>query len=163
MSIVKERGMEVNIGISGGDREAIAEQLSKVLADTYFLYLKTQNYHWNVTGNLFHSLHELFEEQYTEMASSIDVIAERIRALGFRAPGSFEEFSELTVIDENRSRIDAHEMVRQLAADNEQAVLTAQEALKPANKVGDEASIDILTERLRAHSKAAWMLRSLIE
>jgi starvation-inducible DNA-binding protein len=158
---VKE--MEINIGINESDRKKIADDLSKVLADTYMLYLKTHNYHWNVTGELFHSLHEQFEEQYTELAEAIDEIAERIRALGHRAPGTFTEFKELTSIEEETERPEAMEMVRRLAVGNEQVLRTAREALKPANNAEDEATIDLLTQRLHVHSKTAWMLRSHLE
>ncbi|MCH2449890.1 MAG: DNA starvation/stationary phase protection protein [Gracilimonas sp.] len=155
--------MEVNIGISKEHREKISEGLSKVLADSYLLYLKTHNYHWNVTGELFHQLHEQFEEQYTELAEAIDVIAERIRAIGFRAPGSFKEFNEITSITEDTDQPKAMEMVKRLAKANEQVIRTAREALKPANEAEDEATIDLLTERLTVHSKTAWMLRSHLE
>ncbi|MFN1834831.1 Dps family protein [Balneola sp. MJW-20] len=155
--------MEVNIGISEEHREKIAEGLKKVLADSYLLYLKTHNYHWNVTGELFHQLHEQFEGQYNELAEAIDEIAERIRALGFRAPGSFKEFKELTSIEEDTDQPKAMEMVRRLALGNEAVIRTAREALKPANEAEDEATVDLLTERLTVHSKTAWMLRSHLE
>lgn len=158
-----EKAMDINIGISENNREKIADALSKVLADSYMLYLKTHNYHWNVTGELFHSLHEQFEEQYTELADAIDEIAERIRALGYRAPGTFKEFHELTSIEEQQDEPDAMEMVRRLAVGNEQVLRTAREALEPANAAEDEATIDLLTERLHVHSKTAWMLRSHLE
>lgn len=151
---------KVNIAISTEDREAIASALSNVLADSYMLYLKTQNYHWNVTGKLFYPLHEQFEEQYTELAEAIDEIAERIRVLGFRAPGTYRELQQLTSIEEETDHPDAMEMIRRLAADNEQVLLTAREALKPANAGKDEATVDLLTQRLSIHSKTAWMLRS---
>lgn len=160
--VVKEQ-MEINIGISEDHRRAIADELSKVLADTYMLYLKTHNYHWNVTGELFHSLHEQFEEQYVELADAIDEIAERIRALGYRAPGTFKEFNELTSISEQQDEPEALEMVRRLALGNEQVLRTAREALQPANKAEDEATVDLLTQRLHVHSKTAWMLRSHLE
>lgn len=155
--------MEINIGISEDHREAIADELSKVLADSYMLYLKTHNYHWNVTGELFHSLHEQFEEQYTELADAIDEIAERIRALGYRAPGTFKEFNELTSIREEQDEPEALEMVRRLALGNEQLLRTARQALEPANAAEDEATIDLLTQRLHVHSKTAWMLRSHLD
>jgi starvation-inducible DNA-binding protein len=160
----KDTKMEINIGISEEHRKDISDDLSRVLADSYMLYLKTHNYHWNVTGELFHSLHEQFEEQYTELADAIDEIAERIRALGYRAPGTFREFQELTSINEEENEPDeALEMVRRLAVGNEQVLRTAREALKPANKAEDEATVDLLTERLHIHSKNAWMLRSHLE
>lgn len=156
-------GMEINIGISEENRKAIADELSKVLADSYMLYLKTHNYHWNVTGELFHSLHEQFEEQYIELADAIDEIAEQIRALGYRAPGTFKEFNELTSIEEDTEEPEALEMVRRLALGNEQVLRTARKALKPANEAEDEATVDLLTQRLDIHAKTAWMLRSHLE
>jgi starvation-inducible DNA-binding protein len=155
--------MEVNIGINKEDRKAIAEGLARVLADSYMVYLKTHNYHWNVTGKLFHPLHAMFEEQYTELAEAIDEIAERIRALGFRAPGSFREFSEITSIEEDTGHPDAIEMIKRSAEANETILRTAREALKPCHEAGDEATIDLLTHRLKVHSKTAWMLRSHLE
>jgi len=159
----QKKDLDINIGISGDNREKIAAGLSKVLADTYLVYLKTHNYHWNVTGPHFHSLHEQFEEQYTELAEAVDVIAERIRALGHRAPGSFREFNELTSIKEDTDQPDAMEMVRRLAVDNETILRTARQALPACEGAGDEASIDLITERLHIHSKTAWMLRSHLE
>lgn len=159
----KQKDMEINIGISEANREKIAAGLSKVLADSYMLYLKTHNYHWNVTGEHFHSLHEQFEEQYTELAEAIDEIAERIRALGHRAPGSFREYNELTSIEEDNDKPKAMEMVRRLAVDNETVLRTARQALPPCNDAGDEATIDLITNRLHTHSKTAWMLRSHLE
>lgn len=159
----KRKDMNINIGISEEHREQIAAGLSNVLADSYMVYLKTHNYHWNVTGELFHSLHEQFEEQYTELAEAIDEIAERIRALGYRAPGSFKEYIEITSIKEDTDQPDALEMVRRLAVDNETILRTAQEALPLCEDAGDEATIDLLTQRLHVHSKTAWMLRSHLE
>lgn len=155
--------MEINIGISNEHRKAIAEGLSKVLADSYMVYLKTHNYHWNVTGELFHSLHEQFEEQYTELAEAIDVIAERIRSIGYRAPGSFMEFSEITSIEEDTDEPNALEMVKRLALDNEAILRTARSVLPACEEAGDEATIDLITQRLDVHSKTAWMLRSHLE
>ncbi len=159
----RQKDMEINIGISETNREKIAEGLSKVLADSYMVYLKTHNYHWNVTGEHFHSLHEQFEVQYTELAAAIDEIAERIRALGHRAPGSFLEYNELTTIEEDTDQPNSMEMVRRLAVDNETILRTAREALPACEAAGDEASIDLITERLHTHSKTAWMLRSNLE
>lgn len=154
---------EVNIGISTENRDAIAYALSRVLADSYVLHLKTQNYHWNVTGKFFHSLHELFGTQYSELAEAIDVIAERIRALGFKAPGTLREYQELTSIEEDDDQPGAMEMVRRLVLDNEKLLHTAREALKSAQRSEDEATVDLLTQRLSSHSKAAWILRSHLE
>lgn len=158
-----KKDMEINIGISEEHRKKIAEGLNEVLADSYMLYLKTHNYHWNVTGEHFHSLHEQFEEQYTELAEAVDEIAERIRALGHRAPGSFREFQELTSIEEDSDQPNAMEMVRRLAVDNETVLRTARQTLPACEAGGDEASIDLITERLHTHSKTAWMLRSHLE
>lgn len=155
--------MDVNIGISEEDRKTIADELSKVLADSYMLYLKTHNFHWNVKGQLFHELHEQFEEQYLELANAIDEIAEGIRALGHRAPGSFKEFSKLTSLKEKMDEPDALEMVRRLAIGNEKVLQTAREAIKPANAAEDESTVDLLTQRLHLHAKTAWMLRSHLE
>jgi len=159
----ERKDMKINIGISEEHREQIANQLSRLLADSYMVYLKTHNYHWNVTGEHFHSLHEQFEEQYTELAEAIDEIAERIRALGYRAPGTFKEFNELTSINEDTKQPDALDMVRKLAEDNETILRTAREALEPCQEAADEATIDLITERLTVHSKTSWMLRSHLE
>ncbi len=163
MSQTKSDKMDINIGISEEHRKDIAKGLERVLADTYMLYLNTHNYHWNVTGEWFHQLHEQFEEQYTELAEAVDEIAERIRALGFRAPGTFKEFDELTSIEQNPDEPKALEMVRRLAEGNEVILRTAREALEPAKAGEDEATIDILTQRLHLHSKTAWMLRSHLQ
>lgn len=155
--------MEINIGIDEQHRKEIADGLSRLLADSYMVYLKTHNYHWNVTGELFHPLHEQFEQQYTELADAVDEIAERIRALGHKSPGSFMEFSQITSIKEDTEKPKALEMVRRLAIANEQVIRTAREALEAPKKVDDEATIDLITQRLHVHSKAAWMLRSHLE
>lgn len=162
-TIDRKEQMKVNIGISEEHRKQIAEGLYKVLADTYMVYLKTHNYHWNVTGELFHSLHEQFEEQYTELAEAVDEIAERVRAIGFRAPGSFREFKELTSIEEDTDQPDALEMVRRLAVDNETILRTARAVVPACNEAEDEATLDLITQRLNLHSKTAWMLRSHLE
>ncbi len=155
--------MDVNIGISEEHRAEIAAGLSRVLADSYMVYLKPHNYHWNVTGELFHSLHEQFEVQYTELAEAIDEIAERIRALGYRAPGSFRQYQEITSIGEDTDQPDALEMVRRLAVDNEKILRTAREVLPACDTADDEATLDLLTHRLKVHSKTAWILRSHLE
>lgn len=162
-TITGEKEMDIDIGISKKNRKAVADELSKVLADSYMLYLKTHNYHWNVTGELFHSLHEQFEKQYTELADAIDEIAERIRALGYRAPGTFKEFNELASVKEDREEPAALEMVRRLALGNEKVLRTARETLRIASEAEDEATVDLLTKRLHIHSKTAWMLRSHLE
>lgn len=159
----KMMNIDINIGISEEDRKKITEGLSRLLADTYLLYLKTQNYHWNVTGELFHSLHEQFEDQYTELAGAVDEIAERIRALGYKSPGSFKEFHTLTSIEEDTEKPEALEMVRRLAVANEQIIHTAREVIKAPKNAEDDATTDLITQRLHVHSKAAWMLRSHLE
>lgn len=155
--------VEPNIGIQEGHRKAVCQGLDRVLADSYTLYLKTHNFHWNVTGPRFSSLHALFETQYTELAAAVDEIAERVRALGFPAPGSYKQFTQLTSIDEETGVPSAEEMVRQLSADNETVVRTARAAFPAAEEAGDEATKDLLTQRMAAHEKAAWMLRSHLE
>lgn len=155
--------MEINIGISEDKRREIATGLEKVLADSYMLYLKTQNYHWNVKGQLFHQLHVMFEEQYTELAAANDVIAERIRTLGFRAPGTFTEFAKLTSVSEEVDQLNALEMVKRLALANETVLSTARNVLKPASEANDEATVDLITQKLNQHSKSTWMLRSFLE
>lgn len=154
--------MEINVGIGQEDREKIAAGLSRLLADSYSLYLKTHNYHWNVTGPQFNTLHQMFEVQYTELATAIDEIAERIRALGVRAPGSYSEYSKLTSIEEGSGNESAEEMVRQLAIGQETVVRTARQAFPAADAVNDEPTADLLTQRMQLHEKNAWMLRSML-
>ena len=152
----------INIGIDEQDRLQIAEGLSRLLADTYTLYLKTHNFHWNVTGPMFNSLHLMFETQYTELAVAVDEIAERIRALGVAAPGSYAKFSELTVLEEETGVPSAEDMIKQLVKDQEAVVRTARSVIPLAEKANDEPSADLLTQRMQVHEKTAWMLRSLI-
>ena len=154
--------MELNIGIRREDREAIAAGLSRLLADSYTLYLKTHNYHWNVTGPQFNTLHQMFEQQYTELAAAVDEIAERIRALGERAPGSYQEYAALTRIEEGDGEESAEEMIRQLAIGQETVVRTARESFPAADKANDEPTADLLTQRMQIHEKNAWMLRSML-
>ena len=154
--------MKVDIGIEDKDREKIATQLSKLLADTYTLYLKTHNYHWNVTGPLFNTLHLMFEQQYTELAGAVDEIAERIRALGIKAPGTYSEFGKLTSIDEGTGEESAEEMIRQLVIGQETVTRTAREAFPAADAAHDEPTADLLTQRMQVHEKNAWMLRSML-
>jgi starvation-inducible DNA-binding protein len=154
--------MELNTGISQTDRESIAAGLSRLLADSYTLYLKTHNYHWNVTGPQFNTLHLMFEGQYTELAAAVDQIAERIRALGIRAPGSYLEFSELTSIQEGSGDESAEDMIRQLAIGQETVVRTAREIFPAADVAHDEPTADLLTQRMQIHEKNAWMLRSML-
>lgn len=155
--------MQIEIGLSEQEREHIADGLAHLLADTYTLYIKTHNYHWNVTGPQFKSLHELFEEHYIEMAEAVDEIAERIRALGHFAPGSYKEFSKLTVIEEEDGHPSADQMVRNLVTSHERVAKTARKAFKPADAAGDEPTCDLLTVRMQFHEKTAWMLRSTLE
>ena len=154
--------MEINIGIPEGQRETIAKGLSKLLADTYTLYLKTHNYHWNVTGPMFNTLHLMFEQQYTELATAVDLIAERIRALGYPAPGSYKAYASLTSIKEEESVPDANEMIRQLVIGQEAVVRTARELFPAVDKASDEPTADLLTQRMQVHEKTAWMLRSML-
>ena len=152
----------INIGIVDQDREAIAAGLSRLLADTYTLYLKTHNFHWNVTGPMFNTLHLMFEQQYTELAAAVDEIAERIRALGVIAPGSYAQFAELTSIREETGSPSAEEMIAQLVKDQETVVRTARSVFPAAEAASDEPSADLLTQRMQIHEKTAWMLRSMI-
>ena len=156
-------GMKIDIGIKAADREAIASGLSKVLADTYTLYLQTHNFHWNVTGPMFQTLHLMFETQYNELALAVDLIAERIRALGYRAPGTYEEFSKLSSIKEVGGVPKAEEMIRILVDGQEAVVRTARSVFPAVEDAHDEASADLLTQRMQVHEKTAWMLRSLLE
>ena len=153
--------MEPKIGVSEEGRRAVADALSGMLADTYTLYLKTQNFHWNVTGPHFKHYHEMFGEQYEELADANDEIAERIRALGFHAPGSFKAFLALNGIDEAGDNMpDAGEMVRQLMADHEALSLRARKVLETAQGVGDEVTGDMMIARMTTHDKTSWMLRA---
>ncbi len=154
--------MEINLGIETSDREQIAAGLANLLADSYTLYLKTHNYHWNVEGPMFNTLHLMFETQYTELALAVDEIAERIRALGIKAPGSYAEFVELTSVEEAQGGETAEEMIRQLALGQEAVVRTARAAFPAADAANDEPSADLLTQRLQIHEKNAWMLRSML-
>lgn len=156
-------GQAIDIGISAQDRRKIATELSKFLADAYTLYLKTHNFHWNVTGPMFNALHVMFEEQYTEQWNALDEIAERIRALGFPAPGSYKQFAELSSIPEETGVPDAKEMIRQLVQGQEAVVRTARQVLPVADAAMDEPTLDLLTQRMQVHEKNAWMLRALLE
>lgn len=153
--------MKIEIGLNDEQRSAIAQGLSKLLADTYTLYIKTHNFHWNVTGEHFNSLHKMFEDQYLELADAVDDIAERIRALGHRAPGSYAEFAELTTLKEERGAPPAEEMIKQLTRGHEKVTATAREVLPVADAANDQPTIDLLTRRMLTHEKTAWMLRSL--
>jgi starvation-inducible DNA-binding protein len=150
----------INLGMADGQRRAIAEGLSRLLADTYTLYLKTHNFHWNVTGPQFNSLHLMFEGQYTELALAVDLIAERIRALGEPAPGSYSAFAKLSSISEATGVPKAEEMVRILAEDQLAVVRTARAVFPLADAANDEPTADLLTQRMQVHEKTAWMLRA---
>lgn len=152
--------LNMNIGIKKSDRKKIAEGLSAILADSYVLYLKTQNFHWNVTGPHFVPLHDQFEEQYKELADAIDEVAERIRILGFRAPGTFKEFGDLASIKEKTDHPDAMEMVKRLAEDNEAAHKVIRGVVEICDEAGDEGTADMLVARMQVHAKTAWILRS---
>lgn len=154
---------QIDIGISNKHRAKIVDGLSKVLADTYSLYLKTHNFHWNVEGPMFNTLHLMFMDQYTELWNALDAIAERIRSLGFPAPGTYREFARLTSIPESEGVPEALDMVRQLVAGHEAVARTARATFPAAEKGGDESTTDLLTQRLQVHEKTAWMLRSLLK
>ena len=157
-------GQPVNIGIDESDRAAIAEGLSKLLADTYTLYLTTHNFHWNVTGPMFTSLHAMFMQQYTELWNAVDPVAERIRSLGFPAPGSYRQFGQLSSVpDVPATPPKALEMVALLVAGHEAVARTARSVFPLADQAGDEPTADLLTQRLAVHEQTAWMLRSLLE
>jgi starvation-inducible DNA-binding protein len=153
----------MDIGISKKDREKIAGGLSRLLADTYTLYLKTHNFHWNVTGPMFNTLHLMFMGQYTELWNSLDIIAERIRALDCPAPGTYREFARLTSIKESEGVPNATEMIRQLVEGQEIVAKTARSLFTIVEKANDQPTADLLTQRMQIHEKNAWMLRSLLE
>lgn len=155
--------MQIDIGIDEGQRKKITEGLSRLLADSYTLYLKTHNYHWNVTGPMFQTLHLMFETQYTEMAIAVDDIAERIRALGEKAPGSYWQFAELSTISEAKGDISATDMIKDLVKAQESVIKTARSVFPEADSAHDEATADLLTQRIQIHEKTAWMLRSLLD
>lgn len=158
----QDKNLPVDIGIEEESRKEIADGLSRVLADTYSLYLKTHYFHWNVTGPQFNSLHLMFEQQYTELAIAVDDIAERIRALGVFAPGSYSAFAELSSIPETSEVPSAEEMVRLLVEGNEAVAKTARSVFPATERGTDESTADLLTGRLRVHEKTAWMLRSIL-
>jgi starvation-inducible DNA-binding protein len=153
--------MSIDIGISAANRETIAEGLKRLLADSYTLYLQTHNFHWNVTGPQFRELHLMFEEHYTELATAVDEIAERIRTLGVAAPGTYKAFAQLSSIDEVEGVPSAKEMVELLTKGHEQVVKTCRAALGPAQEADDESSASLISDRMRIHEKTAWMLRAM--
>ena len=158
----KNPTVQIDIGISDKDRKKIADGLSRLLADTYTLYLKTHNFHWNVTGPMFNTLHLMFEGQYNELALAVDAIAERIRALGVHAPGSYKDFAKLSSIPEADGVPAAEEMIRQLVQGQEAVARTAREVFSAADDANDQPTADLLTQRLQTHEKTAWMLRSML-
>ncbi|MFO0698853.1 MAG: Dps family protein [Nitrospira sp.] len=158
-----QKGLQIDLGIDPTQRQAIADGLSRVLADTYTLYLKTHNFHWNVTGPMFQTLHLMFEQQYNELALAVDLVAERIRALGYPAPGSYADFARLSSITEAAGVPRAEDMIRQLVEGQEALVRTARKVFSTAEKASDQVTIDLLTQRMQVHEKTAWMLRSLLE
>jgi starvation-inducible DNA-binding protein len=158
----KAGGMAVDIGIAEGDRQAIAEGLNALLADTYVLYLKTHAFHWNVEGPMFQTLHLMFETQYNELWTATDLIAERIRALGFPVRATYGDFARLSSIPEAEGVPEAYAMMRELVKGHEAAARTARKVFNRAEKGEDEVTVDLLTQRLQVHEKTAWMLRSLL-
>ena len=157
------KSMKIDIGISAKDREVIAKGLSHLLADSYTLYLQSHNFHWNVRGPMFQTLHVLFMEHYTELWNALDLIAERIRSLGLPAPGTYKEFTKLASIKEVEGVPSATAMIRILVAGQEAVAKTARKAFTAAEQANDQPSCDLLTQRLQVHEKNAWMLRSLLE
>jgi starvation-inducible DNA-binding protein len=161
-TLIHSTGLPIEIGIDAEDRAAVSAGLARLLADSYTLYLKTHNFHWNVTGPMFQTLHLLFEQQYTELALAVDLIAERIRALGHPAPGSYSEFSRLSSVAEEILVPGAEAMIRQLVSGQEAVTRTARDVFRAAEVAADHATMDLLTQRLQVHEKNAWMLRSLL-
>ena len=153
----------IDIGIPSKNRKEIADGLSRLLADTYTLYLKTHNYHWNVTGPMFNTLHLMFETQYNELALAVDLIAERIRALGFPAPGTYADYAQLSSIKERPGVPSAKAMIADLVKGQEAVVRTARSIFPTVEQANDEPSADLLTQRMQVHEKTAWMLRSMLE
>jgi starvation-inducible DNA-binding protein len=157
------KAMKIDIGITRKDREVIADGLARLLADSYTLYLQSHNFHWNVTGPMFQTLHILFMEHYTEQWNALDLIAERIRSLGLPAPGTYKEFSRLASIKEVEGQPTATEMIRTLVSGQEAVARTARAAFEAADAANDQPTCDLLTQRMQVHEKNAWMLRSLLE
>ena len=162
-TLSKHQEYAIDIGIGTDHRRAIAEGLSRLLADSYTLYLKTHNYHWNVTGPMFNTLHLMFETQYNELALAVDLVAERIRTLGYPAPGSYAQYARLSVIKETEGVPAAHDMIADLVKGQEAVVRTARGIIPMAESANDQATLDLLTQRMNVHEKTAWMLRALLE
>jgi starvation-inducible DNA-binding protein len=163
MKTKKSSSTAIDIGITEANRKKIANGLSALLADSYTLYLMTHNFHWNVTGPQFNSLHAMFMQQYTEQWTALDLIAERIRALGFPAPGTYKEFAKLATIKEVDGAPKATDMVRYLVAAQEATARTARKMFPVVGAANDQPTADVLTQRIDVHEKTAWMLRSLLE
>ena len=163
MKTKRKTAPQIDIGIPAKDRKEIADGLSRLLADTYTLYLKTHNFHWNVTGPMFNTLHLMFEAQYNELALAVDLIAERIRALGYPAPGSYKAYAGLSSIKEADGVPSAKAMIAQLVKGQEAVVRTARSVFPAVERVNDEPTADLLTQRMQVHEKTAWMLRSMLE
>jgi len=155
--------MQINIGLKEEDRKKLAEGLSKVLAESYTLYIKTHAFHWNVEGPMFNTLHLMFEEQYNELFQAVDEIAERIRALGYPAPGSYKSFSKLSSIKESEDKLPAEQMIQELLEGQETLIRTLRSLIDTADNTGDESTADLATTRMKQHEKVAWMLRSLLQ
>src|SRR5258706_15383968 len=160
---MKEKAVAIDTGISAKNRAAIAQGLSRLLADTYVLYLKTHSFHWNVEGPMFQTLHQMFMGQYTETWNAIDPIAERIRSLGHYAPGSYKQYAKLATIEESEGVPKAEKMIAELIAGQEAVARTARSVLPLADDANDQPTLDLLTQRLDIHEKNAWMLRSLLK
>ena len=160
--MLKQQFFEINDGITQEHRVTIANGLAALLADSYSLYLKTHNFHWNVTGPMFNTLHLMFETHYTELSLAVDLIAERIRALGFIAPGSYSEFAKLSKVIEHSGDTDATDMVKYLIEAHEVVIKTARDIISIADEANDQVTLDLLTQRLQVHEKTVWMLRSLL-
>jgi len=161
--MAKAASATIDIGIAETERRRIAEGLSRLLADTFTLYLTTHNFHWNVKGPMFQTLHLMFEQQYNELWLALDAIAERIRALGFPAPGTYAEYAKLSSIRETAGVPEAKDMIRNLVGGHEAVARTARKLFPVVDKASDEPTADLLTQRLQVHEKTAWMLRSLLE
>ena len=158
-----QTAIPIDIGIPESGRQKIAGGLSRLLADTYTLYLKTHNFHWNVVGPMFQTLHLMFEQHYTELWTAVDLIAERIRSLGSLAPGTYSEFSELSSIKETKGALKAEAMIRALIEGHQAVIRTARSIFPIVEKAQDQVTIDLLTQRMQIHEKTAWMLRSLLQ
>ncbi len=163
LAMTQPTSVAIDVGISDSDRKAVAAALSKLLADTYTLYLKTHNFHWNVTGPMFQTLHLMFEQHYNELWLATDLIAERIRSLGAPAPATYGEFSTLSSIKEERGPVKAEQMIRLLVDGHQAVIRTARAVFSVAEKAQDQVTLDLLTQRMQIHEKTAWMLRSLLE